>query len=367
MEQTLPGEPEVRAPAASAATTAEQGMEKESAKTFHGRVVSIGHSMHEMVHDIENSSAVASRVVQSMKKISPFGLKQSIFKHIAKGSRMVGGKRPRNETRYNSMESINYHVPDTKREEAYVAALKPDARQFRAQFLWFLYGAIGIAVSITVLGALGFTDWILKKRAYATKVQLERNDLAMGWAVWTGSSLGLCAVAVLMVLIEPAAASSGIPGLVAFLNGVMPKGGKSPLTGNETSFISWQTMICKLAGMLCSIPSGLAIGPEGPIIHICALLGHWVTVVCQRIERKLLPGYYFTTDATETRDFLATGAACGICVAFRAPLAGCLFVVEEAGSFFTTKHLEYTFFSCIIAYFVAQTLANPDDGFTKFR
>ena len=290
--------------------------------------------------DIERSS---HSLAQSLKKLSPFALKRSILKtHAQAGSRMVGGKMPRNEASYNSMESINYTVPDTKREEASMMALKPNARHFRAHFLWFLYGAVGIAVSIVVLGALGLTDWILKKRAYATKNQLASNNLVMAWLVWTGSSLGLCAVALAMVLIEPAAASSGIPGLVAFLNGVIPKGGKSPITGSETSFLSWQTMLSKLVGMLCSIPSGLAIGPEGPIIHICALMGHWVTVVCQRVEQRLLPGYYFTTDSTETRDFLATGAACGICVAFRAPLAGCLFVVEEAGSFFSTKHLEYT-------------------------
>ena len=43
---------------------------------------------------------------------------------------------------------------------------------------------------------------------------------------------------------------------------------------------------------------------------------------------------------------MATGAACGICTAFRAPLAGVMFVVEEAATFFTTNHLEYTFLAC---------------------
>ena len=31
---------------------------------------------------------------------------------------------------------------------------------------------------------------------------------------------------------------------------------------------------------------------------------------------------FFFTGKSEQRDFLATGAACGICTAFRAPLAG---------------------------------------------
>jgi hypothetical protein len=331
----LPGTPEATLVVGAAVEDGAVTAAHRSAGDLTRRKGSV-HALLGVMHDIEHS------VEQSLKKVSPFALKQSIIKTKAQGSRMVGGQKPHNETRYNSMESINYTVPDTKREETYMMALKPNARHFRAHFLWFLYGAIAVAVSVVVLGALGFSDWILKKRAYATKDQLASNNLVMAWLVWTGSSLGLCVVALAMVLIEPASASSGIPGLVAFLNGVMPKGGKSPITGKETSFISWQTMLSKLIGMLCSIPSGLAIGPEGPIIHICALMGHWVTVLCQRVEQRLFPGYYFTTDSTETRDFLATGAACGICVAFRAPLAGCMFVVEEAGSFFSTKHLEYT-------------------------
>ena len=59
---------------------------------------------------------------------------------------------------------------------------------------------------------------------------------------------------------------------------------------------------------------------------------------------------------------MATGAACGICTAFRAPLAGTLFVVEEAGSFFTTQHLEFTFFSCLIAYWVQWVIGLNIDG-----
>ena len=89
--------------------------------------------------------------------------------------------------------------------------------------------------------------------------------------------------------------------------------------------------------------------------------------MAQYIEHRVCPTYYFTANTSEARDFLATGAACGICVAFRAPLAGCLFVVEEAGSFFTTRHLEYTFFACVLSYFVALLMADPEDGFIKFK
>ena len=53
----------------------------------------------------------------------------------------------------------------------------------------------------------------------------------------------------------------------------------------------------------------------------------------------MFPEHRFAAYASEARDFMATGAACGICTAFRAPLAGVMFVVEEAATFFTTQHL----------------------------
>jgi hypothetical protein len=71
--------------------------------------------------------------------------------------------------------------------------------------------------------------------------------------------------------------------------------------------------------------------------------------------------------STDERPRLAQRTRTGICVAFRAPLAGCMFVVEEAGSHFTTQHLEYTFFACVIAYLLALIIADPDEGFVKFK
>ncbi len=267
------------------------------------------------------------------------------------------------------MEAVSYLVPDTKFEEIHFRQMDPATRSFRAHFLWLVYFAIGIVVALWCLVTLALTGWIEKKRAYATKGFLEKDDLGMAWLTWTGSSMALCLVALATVLYQPAAASSGIPGLIAFLNGVMPTGGVSPLLKNETSFISWKTMVAKWIGMCCSIPSGLCVGPEGPIIHICALIGHWTSRLLQWAEHRLCKGYYFTAQANESRDFMATGAACGICVAFKAPLAGVMFVVEEASSFFTGKHLEYTFFSCIVSYWAAKSIytSGSQDQFTKFK
>lgn len=290
------------------------------------------------------------------------------------GARAVGGQRPKNKAHYDSVESVDYTIPDTVDEAVFARIMQRESEgvfsraSLRRAFLWAMYFIIGVTVSLIITIILLACDGILKLRVDDVKKKLYKNDVGGAWLSWTGSSFILCGIALACVLIEPAAASSGIPGLIAYLNGVEPRGGKSPITGKQTSFVSWQTMVAKSIGMVASIPSGLCIGPEGPIIHISALIAHWTSILVQDLEAFLFPGHQFTARKNEARDFLATGAACGICTAFRAPLAGVLFVVEEAASFFTTQHLEFTFLASLTAYMTAWAIQYDVDGdsFVKF-
>ena len=242
------------------------------------------------------------------------------------GSRAVGGHKPRDEVMYGQIQSTDYLIPDTAAEEAYQRTFTPTMRNRRRLFVWVLYLWLGVSVAVFILYTLNACDWILKKRVKATAKLLAKNDTLGAFLMWTGSSLALCLVSCIMVLWQPAAASSGIPALIAYLNGVIPLGGKSPLTGKRTGFRSWQTLFAKLVGMILSIPSGLCLGPEGttspvtpepthtmdssrmvawvhccnvllgrvagPIIHISALLGHHTTRIVQTLSHKILPAHF---------------------------------------------------------------------------
>ena len=289
-------------------------------------------------------------------------LKSKFLNTATFGSRMVGGHKPANLEAYKTFESVSYIVPDTAEQEARFVSMDKKKRSLQRLCMWFRYGFVGLIVSLFVAGGLRICKIIEKARVKQTGYLLDADDVAGAWLFWTGTSVGMNLVAVLLVLVQPAAASSGIPGLISYLNGVKPSGGKSPITKKMTSFTSVKTMIAKSAGMLCSIPSGLCIGPEGPIIHISALLAYHATNLVHHFEEKLMGKEFDVSSENECRDFLATGAACGITTAFRAPLAGTLFVVEEAGSFFTTQHLEYTFFACLVAYWVQWVLGLSMDG-----
>ena len=275
------------------------------------------------------------------------------MQHQQTGSRMVGGKKPTDIDSYNGVESIDYVIPDTVDMANMYRNMGPRKRDLRRQLMWLQYAFVGVSVALYITFILFLCSWIEEARKKLTADLLSSNEVSLAWLAWVGTSLALTMGAAVCVLLEPAAASSGIPGLIAYLNGVIPIGGKSPLTGEETCFVSLKTMVAKSIGMVLSIPSGLAIGPEGPIIHISALLARFTSMLTLRLENWLMPKNEFHMMDHEIRDFLATGAACGICTAFRAPLAGCLFVVEEASSFFTTQHLEFTFVACLLSYFVA--------------
>jgi len=66
------------------------------------------------------------------------------------------------------------------------------------------------------------------------------------------------------------------------------------------------------------------------------------------------------------RDYISTGAACGIAAAFRAPIAGALFVIEEAASHFRREQLAKVFIGAIIAMLFATYLAG-EEGILQYQ
>ena len=56
----------------------------------------------------------------------------------------------------------------------------------------------------------------------------------------------------------------------------------------------------------------------------------------------------------DRRNFISAGAAAGVASAFKAPIGGLLFVLEEISSFWTHKLAWQTFFCCGVATFTTQ-------------
>jgi chloride channel 7 len=98
---------------------------------------------------------------------------------------------------------------------------------------------------------LGGTRWLIL-----------RTNMGVAWLFNTSTSLALAVAAALVVGWAPAASGSGVPEVMAYLNGVL-----LPRVFNV------YTIVGKFVSCGLAVASGLPVGPEGPMIHIGAALG----------------------------------------------------------------------------------------------
>jgi chloride channel 7 len=136
------------------------------------------------------------------------------------------------------------------------------------------------------------------------------------------------AIASFFVWWEPASGGSGIPEIKCFLNGI-----------DLPNIVRMQTLVCKLVGVTFSVAAGFPIGMEGPMVHSGAVVAAVVSQGKSRLwgaDNSFSKFSDFRNDR-EKRDFVACGAAAGVCSAFGSPIGGVLFSLEEASSYFSTK------------------------------
>lgn len=100
------------------------------------------------------------------------------------------------------------------------------------------------------------------------------------------------------------ASGSGVPEVEAALAGTLPP---APLR---------RILLIKFVGGILSIGAGMALGPEGPGVQMGA------------VSARLL-GNLFHRTWPDVQALVAAGAGAGIAVAFNAPIAGAIFVLEE--------------------------------------
>ena len=100
------------------------------------------------------------------------------------------------------------------------------------------------------------------------------------------------------------ASGSGVPEVEAALGGTLPP---APLR---------RILLIKFVGGTLSLGAGMMLGPEGPGVQMGA------------VGARLL-GNLFRRARTDLHALIAAGAGAGIAVAFNAPIAGAVFVLEE--------------------------------------
>lgn len=83
--------------------------------------------------------------------------------------------------------------------------------------------------------------------------------------------------------------------------------------------LSTRTLFSKVAAVTGSVASGLAVGKEGPFVHIGACIGALLSRAMSWVLRRFYSLNLLATD-WEVQDFVICGASAGVSAAFRAPV-----------------------------------------------
>lgn len=135
----------------------------------------------------------------------------------------------------------------------------------------------------------------------------------------------------------PYAVGSGIGEIKVIMSGFVIK-----------RFLGGWTLLIKSLGLILSVGSGMAIGKEGPFIHLSCCLAN----VVSRMFSK------YSTNEGKKRELLSCAAAAGIAVAFGAPIGGVLFSLEEVTTYFPAKAMWRSLFCAVLAAMALQRM-NP--------
>ncbi|KAH9621381.1 hypothetical protein KSS87_007195 [Heliosperma pusillum] len=244
------------------------------------------------------------------------------------------------------IESLDYEIIEND-------LFKQDWRsRKKVQIVQYVFLKWGFALLIGLgTGLVGFFSNIAVENIAGFKLLLTNDLMVKGkyvkaFLAFAGCNIGLATLAgALCAFVAPAAAGSGIPEVKAYLNGV-----------DAPSILAPSTLVVKIFGSILGVSAGFVVGKEGPMVHtgacIASLLGQGGS---QKYGLTWNWLRYFKNDR-DRRDLITCGAAAGVAAAFRAPVGGVLFALEEAASWWRSALLWRTFFTTAVVAIVLRSL-----------
>ncbi|XP_031276562.1 chloride channel protein CLC-d isoform X2 [Pistacia vera] len=237
---------------------------------------------------------------------------------------------------YEVIENYAYREEQALRGKLYVG--------YYVVVKWFFALLIGIGTAFAAvfinISVENFAGW-----KFALTFNIIQKSYFAGFLVYILINLVLVFSSVYIVThFSPAAAGSGIPEIKGYLNGIDIPG-----------ILLFRTLIGKIFGSIGSVGGGLALGKEGPLVHtgacIASLLGQGGSTKYHLSSRWL---QVFKSDR-DRRDLVTCGCAAGVAAAFRAPVGGVLFALEEVTSWWRSQLMWRVFFTSAIVAVVVRT------------
>ncbi|KAF8693448.1 hypothetical protein HU200_038844 [Digitaria exilis] len=211
---------------------------------------------------------------------------------------------------------------------------------------WSLVLLIGL-----LTGVVGFFNNLAVENIAGLKL-LRTSDLMLkgrylkAFFVYGGCNVVLAAsAAAICAYIAPAAAGSGIPEVKAYLNGV-----------DAYSILAPSTLFVKIFGSILGVSAGFVLGKEGPMVHTGACIANLLGQGGSRKYHLTCNWLRYFKNDRDRRDLITCGSAAGVAAAFRAPVGGVLFALEEAASWWRSALLWRTFFTTAVVAVVLRGL-----------
>jgi len=204
-------------------------------------------------------------------------------------------------------------------------------RQLRSRQAWrvrllFWAGTLLVGVSATALALASDQAGYLFTRAV-----LDRP-----WLPFLVTPLGLLVITWLTRRYFPSSEGSGIPQVIAMLDGA-DEDKQREVLGPGTGLFKGLMIVL---GLAC----GASIGREGPTVHIAAAISYSLT------RFGSFP-YHI-----RSRGMILVGAAAGLSAAFNTPLAGIVFAIEEMSRSFEARTTSVIFLGVVVAGMTALAL-----------
>ncbi|GIL91065.1 hypothetical protein Vretimale_9495 [Volvox reticuliferus] len=300
-----------------------------------GRSVIDGSARLRQADDPELQSLLTKDGVNGPSLVESGGLSSDLSGQ-GNGAAHSGGCGSTDGRGQRSYESLDYEEYDDtvfRADQAASSSLDSLLVSANKYLVCFAIGVItalaAFAVNLSVENISGFKFW-------ATLTIMESGNLVGSFMAYVAMNAALVTASVAITLyIGPAAAGSGIPDVKAYLNGV-----------DVPYIFHLNTLVAKILGAIGSVAGGLAIGKEGPFVHAGAAIA---AIVSQGGSGSMRLGWmrHFWNDR-DRYDMVACGTAAGVAAAFRSPVGGVLFALEEMTSWWKNQMLWLAFFTTAV-------------------
>eukprot|EP01084_Bolivina_argentea_P044219 81402_1 len=243
-------------------------------------------------------------------------------------------------------ESQNYLPSSCETYKYYIHT--HDVISKKHYYKWLLMFLIGFTVGIIGYLLKSSIHIIIHEKLHLIDQYIHQSKINKAFGIFVG--IGLCLIicsASVVIYICPYAASSGVPEVIAHLNGIyLPK------------YFNITVLLIKFISCVLCVASSIPVGPEGPMIAMGAVVGYCISVYNSNCnELKLF------NNSKNCRDLVSAGCASGVSSAFGAPIGGLLFSMEEVSSFWNTKLGWQIFFASMTAVFITSLLLSSIGGF----